>query len=330
MKPPGSNKRVSVSKDEVEHVVVDMPEYRIVPQALWDAVQGINNDNGKVHMSHCRIPPRLLSQLLKCPACGGGISSTGVEKKTGKVRVGCSTHKESRSCPDPHTFYLEWIEETALDTLKHGLEDPAVINRAIKAYEDERRSAAAKAVDEKASVEKRITDLTRRLDRLNRMLIEEIGDEQENSRAVKQAAAEKRDLETRLETLKQEAPDNVVTLQRPALRRYLAALEDLRGAIERRSLAGDHGPAKVIRKFIEGFYVHGEKDGKPKWVEVKGRLAQLFDQSAQVQNSSKEARRNSSWGKVVAEVRFTRSPHIQRPLFFLGSNDDTAQLGAST
>ncbi len=159
-------------------------------------------------------------------------------------------------------------------------------------------------MDEKAPVEKRITDLTRKIDRLNRMLIEEIGDEQENSRTVKQAAAEKRDLETRLEILKQEAPNNVVTLQPSALRRYLAALKDLRGAIEHRVLAGDQGPAKVIREFIEAVYVHGEKDGKPKWVEVKGRLAQLFDQSAQVQNSSKEARRNSSWGKVVAEEGF--------------------------
>jgi site-specific DNA recombinase len=172
-KPPGSNKRVSVSKDEAEHVVVDVPEYRIIEQALWDKVQAIIGENGTSHMSHRRTPPRLLSQLLKCPACGGGMSSYGNEKKTGKIRVGCSTHKESRSCPDPRTFYLEWIEETVVETLKKGLAEPAVVERAVKAYEDERRRFAAKAIDEKASVEKRIADLTRKITRLNQMLIDE-------------------------------------------------------------------------------------------------------------------------------------------------------------
>ncbi|MFD0464214.1 recombinase family protein [Microvirga aerilata] len=296
-KPPGSNKRISVSKDEAEHVIVDVPEYRIVEQVLWDNVQAIIGESGATHMSHRRTPPRLLSQLLKCPACGGGMSSYGVEKKTGKIRVGCSTHKESRSCSDPRTFYLEWIEETVVETLKKGLAEPAVIQRAIKAYEDERRRVAAEAIDEKASVEKRIADLSRKITRLNQMLIAEIGDEEENSRAVKEAATEKRNLEVRLEVLKQETPDNVVKLRSSAVERYLSAIQGLRKAIESRALAGDLGPAMVIREFIDSVYVHGEKDSKPKWVEVKGRLARLFDHSAQLQSFPMEACINSSWGK---------------------------------
>jgi FtsZ-binding cell division protein ZapB len=66
-------------------------------------------------------------------------------------------------------------------------------------------------------LEKRIADLTRELTRLNQMLIDEIGDERENSQAVKEAAAERRDLEAKLEALKQETADNVVKLQPPAL-----------------------------------------------------------------------------------------------------------------
>ncbi|GEO18549.1 hypothetical protein [Microvirga aerophila] len=129
------------------------------------------------------------------------------------------------------------------------------------------------------------------------MLIDEIGDERENSRAVKEAAVERRDLESKLEALKQEAPDNVVKLQPPALRRCLAALDDLRSAIERRTLAGDLGPAMVIRGFIGAVYVHGEKDGRPKWIEVKARLARLFDQSVQAQDLPEKAQTSSSWGK---------------------------------
>ncbi|WP_114189285.1 zinc ribbon domain-containing protein [Microvirga aerophila] len=117
-----------------EHIVVDLPECRIVEQVLWDKVQAIIGENSTTQMSHRRTPRRLLSQLLKCPACGGGMSSYGVEKKTGKIRIGCSTHKESKSCLDPRTFYLEWIEGTVLETLRRGLKEPAIIVRAIKAY----------------------------------------------------------------------------------------------------------------------------------------------------------------------------------------------------
>jgi site-specific DNA recombinase len=75
------------------------------------------------------------------------MSSYGVEKKTGKIPVGCSTHKESRSCPDPWTFNLEWIGETVVANLKKELAEPGVIERAIRAYEDERRRSAAKTIN---------------------------------------------------------------------------------------------------------------------------------------------------------------------------------------
>jgi site-specific DNA recombinase len=75
------------------------------------------------------------------------MSSYGVEKKTGKIPLGCSTHKESRSCPDPWTFYLEWIGETDVATLKKGPAEPGMIEWAIRAYEDERRRSAAKTIN---------------------------------------------------------------------------------------------------------------------------------------------------------------------------------------
>jgi site-specific DNA recombinase len=226
------------------------------------------------------------------------MGSVGKDK-TGKIRIACSTDRESRTCPDPHKFYLEWVEETVLETLRKGLAEPAVVQQAIKAYEEQRRRMAAKAVDEIAETEKRIDGLARKITRLNQMLIDEIGDEQENSAAVKGAAAERRQLEAKLDSLKRQTPDNVVELHAPAMKRYLDALASLQRSIERRTLAGDLGPARVLREFIEAVYVYPAKDGKPKHVEVKGKLAQLlgWSESSEQQSLPKEARVAALGGK---------------------------------
>ena len=42
-----------------------------------------------------------------------------------------------------------------------------------------------------------------------------------------------------------------------------------------------------------------EKEGKPKWVRVKGRLAHLFDQSAQMQSHPKDVRGDLLWSRFV-------------------------------
>ncbi len=283
-KPPGSNKRVSRINQASLHTLTEVPEYRIVPQELWDKAQAILAANQGVHMSRQRTPPRLLSQLIRCPACGGGMGSVGKDK-TGKIRIACSTDRESKTCPEPHKFYLEWVEETVLTTLAKGLAEPKVVQRAIKAYEEQRRQSAAKAISEIADIEKRINDLTRSIARLTQMLINEIGDEEGNSAAVKAFAAEKRQLEEKLEAIKRQTPDNVIELHAPAMKRYLDALGSLQRSIERRTLAGDLGPALVLREFIEAVYVHPAKDGKPKYVEVKGKLAQLLGWNAETEQN---------------------------------------------
>jgi hypothetical protein len=59
-----------------------------------------------------------LSGLLRCAACGAGMSTNGKDRG-GRVRVRCPVRTESGSCPNPQTFQLDRIEAVVLRELQH-------------------------------------------------------------------------------------------------------------------------------------------------------------------------------------------------------------------
>jgi site-specific DNA recombinase len=97
-KPPGTNKRVSRINQPNTHTVIDVPEYRIVPQDLWDKAHGMISGNAAVHPSKQRTPPRLLSQLIRCPACGAGW---GRSAKIRRERFGLLVQPIGKAGPVP-------------------------------------------------------------------------------------------------------------------------------------------------------------------------------------------------------------------------------------
>src|SRR5262249_45673102 len=109
VKDPDTGKRVSRPNPPAEWQTVAVPDLAIVPAELFEAAQDRKAKNKGVHMNRQRSPKRLLSGLLRCAACGGGMSTKGSDK-TGRVRIRCSTATESGTCPDPQTFYIDDIE----------------------------------------------------------------------------------------------------------------------------------------------------------------------------------------------------------------------------
>ncbi|MGJ5183043.1 MULTISPECIES: zinc ribbon domain-containing protein [unclassified Bradyrhizobium] len=84
----------------------------------------------------------MLSGLLRCGACGSGLSTNGCDK-SGRVRVRCSAAKESGTCPDAKTFYLDSIERAVLGGLRAEMRSPKVIAEYVTTYLEERKRLAA-------------------------------------------------------------------------------------------------------------------------------------------------------------------------------------------
>jgi site-specific DNA recombinase len=85
----------------------------------------------------------MLSGLLKCGCCGGGLTSIGERK--GRARIQCSTYKESGSCQNGRRIKRDDVEQLALDALRAELRKPAYLVEYVKAYNEEHKRLARDA-----------------------------------------------------------------------------------------------------------------------------------------------------------------------------------------
>src|ERR1700688_2824511 len=102
-----------------------------------------------------RRPRHMLSGMLRCGACGAGMSTNGKDK-SGRIRIRCSAATESGACRDAKTFYLTTVEGAVLAGLKAEMRHPSVIAEYVRTYHDERKRLSAKANARRAHLELRL------------------------------------------------------------------------------------------------------------------------------------------------------------------------------
>ena len=117
VKDPDTGKRLSRPNPKNDWQTVDMPGLRIVSQELFDTAQSRKRACGQKHPNQQRRPRHMLSGLLRCGACGAGMSTNGKDN-SGRIRIRCSAATESGSCHDAKTFYLKTVESAVLAGLE--------------------------------------------------------------------------------------------------------------------------------------------------------------------------------------------------------------------
>lgn len=230
LKDPDTGRRVSRLNAAADIVTSQAPGLRIVDHEAFTAVQALVKGKAKTPRQSAAMkrPKYLLSGLLRCGACGGGMSTTGRDK-FGRIRVACSTHRETRTCPAPHTFRLDKIEALAVATLRQGLSHPAVMAEYVKTYNDERQKLAREAAGRRTSLEKKAATLDAQLERMVRQLAEGIGDERRIGNHMRTLQAE---LDQVLADIATEPATDIMTLHPATIARYEAQLGDLQHALE--------------------------------------------------------------------------------------------------
>ena len=148
VKDPRTGKRVDQVNDRSQWEEVDVPELRILDQAVWDATKarqattrfeigrsGVGNALNRAHRQRF-----LLSGLLTCGVCGGGYTVIG------RDRYGCATRRGKGICSNGHTITRQRIETRVLGGLKHRLLAPDLVAEFLAAYAEamaERQREAA-------------------------------------------------------------------------------------------------------------------------------------------------------------------------------------------
>lgn len=204
VKDPNTGKRVSRPNPESEWKTADASELRIVPDELFEAVQvqlagrshGGRSDNIGVH----KRPQHLLSGILKCGACGSGMSRMGNDR-SGRTRLRCSGHTNSGSCPNPKTFYVDEVEYLVFDSLTRELASPDQIRIYAERYIKARIAQDARENSRRFEIEARIAAITKDNDRLLDMLLQDVGDQDAINARMKAQGRERDELKQELASL---------------------------------------------------------------------------------------------------------------------------------
>jgi site-specific DNA recombinase len=303
LKDPQSGRRVTRINPESERVTADVPEWRIVPQDLWDKVQTrmetlrTSPTAAKIKDTNFwerRRPKHILTGLVKCAECGGDYSPSG------RHYLSCSTARRKGTCDNRRGIPREVLEGLVIDALKQHLMAPELVKEFIRAYHAELNTLRANQEVGLESDRRELSDIERKLTGLINAIADGLRAPGLQDR-LDQLTNRKSEIQGRLKAALKPMPrlhpkladvyrEKVLKLQEaladPAT--HDEALETMRGLVEK----------VIVRNIEAGFEI-----------ELVGEIANMLTFSG----GPKTPEFRSSV-KVVAGPRYHRSPSATRSL----------------
>ena len=169
IKDPETGRRVSRLNPQEEWIITEVPEMRIVDDALWERVkhrQGEIDATPRVQaIRETRFwekkrTTHLLTGLLRCGYCGGGFAAVG------KDYLACSAARKLDTCRNKRSYKRGQLEEVVLSLLRQRLMRPEAVAAFVSAVGRETNAGRAEATAERTRLENEQKQITRRLDGL--------------------------------------------------------------------------------------------------------------------------------------------------------------------
>lgn len=157
---PNTGKRISRVNPEKDFVRIEMPGLAIVSKETFEAVQKLFPPDRDVRPEKFRRAKTILTGLLKCGCCGGGMSMK--DRSAGRIRVQCTTMKESRSCSNTSAFYLDELVDAAVGGLHRQLSEPRLLSEVVKSFNAEQARLAGDTAEKTRILEKKLSALRSR------------------------------------------------------------------------------------------------------------------------------------------------------------------------
>ncbi|MDA4848603.1 recombinase family protein [Hoeflea poritis] len=272
VKDPDTGRRVSRPNPPEEWNRENVPQLAIIDNKIFDAVQARKTARSCEYPAKQRKAKRLLSGLLKCQKCGGGISIK--DRDNGRIRIHCSTRKESGSCDNKKIYYLDQIETAVLSGLQEHLESPELLAEFVETYQKERIRLAADKQKAHLKLENDLARTQRSIDRIWAEYEDELIDMKLAGPKLRSLNDDKEAIELRLAAMEPEP--NVISLHPTAVKRYRQYVTNLSKAFDDGISPDNEEAASAIRDLVQKIAVGHDSSGQLT-LSVHGRLAALTD-----------------------------------------------------
>lgn len=291
VRDPETGKRVSRPNPQEEWREADAPHLALVDTETYETalaiIEGRATRQGGI--TNTRRPKRLLSGILRCEHCGGGMSIHDRHKDSGAIRIRCSRATESGACTNERRYRLDKIEAAVISGLKEQLAHPELLAEYVRVYREERRAEIADAVRDRAALERKLLDLNGQLDRLMQALTRGVLPIEVIEAQYKPLEGERDRIKSQLATVPQSP---AIELHPQAFGQYKRTVENLAARLND---LDDISGAEVFtsfRELVHSVVIRDRPDGRVE-AEVIGHLSALIGDRAEMLG-----------GRVVAEEGF--------------------------
>ncbi|WP_353618731.1 recombinase family protein [Ochrobactrum sp. AP1BH01-1] len=294
VRDPETGKRVSRNNPESEWQRKDVPALRIVDEETAAKVQA-RIEERTFNMSPERAPkrPRMLSGILKCGKCGGGMTLDGYNR--GRMRVRCVRTRETGACDHKRKYHLEDIEAGTVEMLRQQFSKPELLQAYLDAFLQDRRQKAAEINNTRSILEKRLARLESELERAIDLCIKGVLSEDK-------LMERKKEIDPEIVRIK---ADLSMQPPPPKIDVHPATIAALRGDMEELGRILTKGPVEIteavvqtLRSVVDSVVVYPTEPRTAPVVQVRGKLARLLGEDIENGFLPKAA------NKMVAEEGF--------------------------
>ncbi len=268
VKDPSTGRRVSRVNDHTDFERREAPELRIIDADLFAAVQRRKEARGGPHKEKLSRSKRLLSGLLRCGCCGGGMALVGADRSGDRIQ--CSTYRESRSCENTRRYYIDRIETQVIDDLRMMFADTSIISEYVNHYRAERRRIADELRRDRSGLERKlagaIDGIAKIVEKISKGLIED----DEAAFLLEPLRAERDSIKEQLST--QDGPTNVIELHPQAVIRFRENIEALSHIVSMKDAEANANVVSKFRELVAAVIIHRTEKGEPYALQIKGHL----------------------------------------------------------
>ena len=270
IKDPDTGKRQARPNPESEWIVQEVPEMRVIDDALWQAAkerqkscQIVRSDSTTTQLWERRRQKYLLSGMLQCGCCGGAYTMISA------AMMGCAAARNKGTCDNRLNIRRDRLEERVLHALRHHLMDPALFAEFCAEFTKEMNRMRGDAGAAITAARAEIAKIDRDLDMLVNLILRGGAADKINAKMVG-LEARKKELERGLAQAQEPPP----LLHPNMAHHYRAQLDNLYQALEHDDENKRFEAAEVIRSLIEAILLVPE--GGELKIDVRGDLAGIL------------------------------------------------------